>query len=253
MKKKTSWEKVEPWYSTLVGEEGHYYHRKIVIPGVLRLLQLKETSSLLDFGCGQGVLPRALQKPLPYCGVDLSSSLIKEARKLTKGSHATFIVSDICKPIPELKNQQFSHGAIVLALQNVEFPQEALQILSHHIQDKGTLVVVLNHPCFRIPRQSHWGIDEKTNTQYRRVDRYMSPLKIPIQMHPGKSDAPSTWSFHHPLSAYSQWLSDAGFCITAMEEWISDKVSEGGEAKRENRARQEFPLFLALKCIKHSK
>src|SRR5262249_49920639 len=106
---------------------------------------------------------------------------------------------------------------------------------------------VLNHPCFRIPRQSSWQVDSEKKIQYRRLDRYLSPMQIPINAHPSKGErSATTLSFHHPLSAYSQWLRDAGFVISCMEEWCSDKVSTGSAAKMENRSRAEFPLFLTL-------
>jgi hypothetical protein len=35
-----------------------------------------------------------------------------------------------------------------------------------------------------------------------------------------------------------------------MEEWTSDKVSVGKAAKGENRARAEFPLFMAIRAVK---
>jgi hypothetical protein len=111
----------------------------------------------------------------------------------------------------------------------------------------GRLLIVLNHPCFRIPRQSGWGIDEESDLQYRRIQRYMTPLEIPIQMHPGKGErSETTLSFHRPLSVYSSWLWQAGFLIEKIEEWCSDKTSEGAASRRENRARREIPLFLAL-------
>jgi hypothetical protein len=72
-------------------------------------------------------------------------------------------------------------------------------------------------------------------------------MKIPIQMHPGKGQSSSqTLSFHHSLSDYSRWLKEAGFTIDLIEEWCSNKVSEGRAAKMENRSRQEIPLFMAI-------
>jgi len=38
--------------------------------------------------------------------------------------------------------------------------------------------------------------------------------------------------------------------IANLEEWTSDKVSFGKSARSENRARREFPLFLAIKAVK---
>jgi hypothetical protein len=47
-------------------------------------------------------------------------------------------------------------------------------------------------------------------------------------------------------------LKDAGFAIDVIEEWTSDKESEGRAARMENRSRSEFPLFLAIKAFKKS-
>ncbi len=252
MNQNTSWENSEKWYDTLVGKEGHYYHQQIVIPNVLRLLDLSKvpSPSLLDLACGQGVLARALPPKVAYHGIDLSPSLIKLAMQLTKRSACSFSIGDICKDLV-LEDKKFTHASIILALQNIEAPNEALIQAARHILENGTLVIVLNHPSFRIPRQTHWGVDEKQKLQYRRVDRYMTSLKIPIQTHPGAGSASEqTWSFHHPLSAFSKWLQEAGLYIQLLEEWTSDKMSTGKNAKMENRAREEFPLFLAIKARK---
>ena len=46
-------------------------------------------------------------------------------------------------------------------------------------------------------------------------------------------------------------LTDNGFLITNIEEWVSPKKSEGPMAIIEDRARNEFPLFLAIKAVKN--
>ena len=67
-----------------------------------------------------------------------------------------------------------------------------------------------------------------------------------VTMHPGEAKSPLTWSFHQPISAYTKMLTDNGFVIEKLEEWTSDKESVGKAGKMENRARAEFPLFLAI-------
>ncbi len=75
----------------------------------------------------------------------------------------------------------------------------------------------------------------------------MTQLAIPITTHPGHGEKSEiTWSYHVPLSKYVEMLSEHGFVIEKLEEWISDKHSVGDTAKMENRARKEFPLFMAL-------
>lgn len=243
----TEWEDVGKWYDQIVGVEGHYYHRHIIIPKLLHLLDLEhfDSPSLLDLACGQGILASHIPKEVAYTGIDLSHSLIEAAKK-KETKKQTFLVGDICKPLP-IQKKDFTHATIVLALQNVAEPAKALVQASRHLVKGGVLTMVLNHPCFRIPRQSSWGIDESKKLQYRRIDSYLSSKKIPIQMHPGKKKtSETTWSFHHSLSDYSRFLAEAGFVISLIEEWTSDKISTGKAAKMENRAREEFPLFIAF-------
>ena len=259
----SSWEGVSNWYNKIVGSDGHYYHEHVVLPGALKLLQLKPEHSVLDLGCGQGVLARVIPPVKEYLGVDISESLIEQARRQNRKENYDFITWNVSKPIHGAETT-FTHATIILALQNMEYPQTALQNAANHLVEGGKLVLVLNHPCFRIPRQSGWSTDEKNKLQTRWINRYMSPMKIPINMHPGKPanrgamrgqksldvDTGMTWSFHHSLQDYTEMLRKAGFVITRIEEWTSDKESEGRAAKMENRARSEFPLFMAIQAEK---
>ena len=77
----------------------------------------------------------------------------------------------------------------------------------------------------------------------------MSEQKIPIVTSPGKSQSETTWSFHYPLSSYFSFLQNAGFVVQDLQEWCSDKESLGKAARWENRARKEFPLFMAIKAM----
>lgn len=250
----TSWEPVQKWYKNSVGDEGHYYHKQIIMPGILRLLALNETKkpSVLDLACGQGVLARQLPPTVAYTGIDVSVSLVKSAKQQESNPLHRFFVGDVTKTLP-IKEKDFSHATIILALQNIEHPKLALQQAQLHLEAGGQLIIVLNHPCFRIPRQSSWQVDQEKKIQYRRIDRYATSMQIPIQAHPSKGqESPDTMSFHHPISSYIVWLKEAGFVTVHMEEWCSDKISTGSAAKMENRSREEFPLFLTIVARKES-
>jgi ubiquinone/menaquinone biosynthesis C-methylase UbiE len=248
---RSSWQKVAPWYNKITHEgQGHYYHQHVVIPGVLQLLSLPPSSALLDLACGNGVLAKAIPKDVEYTGIDIAPSLIKEAQRTDRSANHKYLIADITKPLNSLNSQTFTHTVMILALQNIQDPQKALQNASTHLLTGGILVIVFNHPAFRIPRQSSWGIDEGRKIQYRRVDKYMSPMEIPINMNPSDRNSPITMSYHFPLSDISKMIKDAGFVIDLIEEWTSDKESEGRAAKMENRSRAEIPLFLAIRAIK---
>jgi len=245
-KAETSWQPVEKWYKKSVGLKGQYYHEHVIIPGALHLLALEKNSSLLDLACGQGVLARHLDPQTYYQGFDLSPSLIQFAKKNSRTPHHHFDVGDITKKLP-IQKFDFSHAALLLSIQNIEHPNFVFKNARDHLAPGGKLVVTLNHPCFRIPKNSSWEIDEENKIQYRRINRYLSSFKVPIQMNPSQEERSAmTWSFHHSLSYYSKSLYENGFVILKIEEWISDKKSEGKKAAMENQSRKEIPLFLTI-------
>lgn len=254
MDKDTSWETSSSWYDKIVGAKGHYYHEQVILPGVLRLLAAHpvEKPQLLDLACGQGILARHLPSRFSYFGLDGAQDLIKKAKSYSYPIPCTFHVEDLSQRIP-LKKTGFTHATCILAVQNIASPAALFQTAFDHLSEGGAFIIVLNHPCFRIPRQSSWGVDEAKKLQYRRIDRYLSPLEIPIQTHPGKGgESVTTWSFHRPLAYFTTLLSEVGFVLTHLEEWCSDKKSAGACASMENRSRKEFPLFLTLVAKKLS-
>jgi len=241
----TSWESVSSWYDQLVGEKGHYYHEELIFPNLLKIWKLQQKDRVVDFACGQGVLSRIIPPATAYLGIDGSKTLIQRAKSQNRKSNGHFLHADLTQSL-ELKEEPFTHAAIILALQNIADPAAVLKNAAEALVKGGELLIVLNHPCFRIPRQSSWGVDPAKKLQYRRIDSYLSPMQIPIQAHPGQKESALTYSFHFPLSHYSKLLRESGFGIVEIQEWCSNKTSQGGSAKMENRSRKEFPLFLAI-------
>lgn len=240
-----SWDEAERWYSSCVGEKGHYYHQAFLLSHAIRLLSLKKGDSLLDVGCGQGVLARHLSLGIEYWGIDSSQKLIQRAKKMTRRAATHFLSADATAFL--LDKRDFHAALFLLSLQNMECPDRAVAQAALHLRTGGKLLLVLNHPCFRIPRQSGWGIDEQAKCQYRRINLYMGIQKIPIQTSPSRKEfSEVTYSYHYPLSSFISFLVRAGLSIIGLEEWCSDKKSEGKRAKMEDRARREFPLFLAI-------
>lgn len=241
--KRNSWQKVAPWYNKVTEHgQGHYYHQHVIIPKVIDLLG--SSSKVLDLACGNGVLANALPKNVEYFGVDLAPSLINDAKRHDRNPKHRYIVANVTKPLP--LSEKFDTATIILALQNIQNPKRVLENASKYLINGSKFIIVLNHPAFRIPRQSSWGVDEARKIQYRRVDKYMSPMEIPIRMNPSDRNSRETISYHFPISAYSKMLHDTGFAIDLVEEWTSDKESEGRSAKMENRGRAEIPLFMTI-------
>ena len=251
-RKQTLWDQASRWYDSLVGMSGSDYHQTIVMPGVLKLLELKAGRRVLDLACGQGVFSRfLLEKKIKPEGLDSSEELLRMAR-----AHSV-------KPITYhlgnagdgklLDGQEFDGIACLLAVQNMEKVEPVFQNVARWLKPKGKFVMVLTHPCFRIPRQTHWGWDDEKKIEYRRVDRYANEMKIPILTPPFIDKVNFTMTYHRPLQNYFSALLKAGLCVDSLEEWMSNKESAPGKRSRgENRARKEVPLFMAIRAVRIS-
>jgi len=241
----TSWEKSADWYDGIIGERGSELYQAVVIPGALNLLAPKRGERVLDLGCGQGVFSRALaQAGCQVTGVDAAPTLIQKARTYPVKPPVRYLARDAAQ-IEDLG--EFDAASAILCVQNMEHLDVVSAAAAKVLKPGGRMLWVVNHPAFRIPRQTSWGNDEATKIQYRRIDAYSSTLSIPIIMHPGRPDSETTTSFHRSLQTLTGTGFGAGLRLAGIEEWYSHKESQPGpRAKAENRARKEFPLFLAL-------
>jgi ubiquinone/menaquinone biosynthesis C-methylase UbiE len=241
----TSWEKSADWYDRILGERGSELYQAVVIPQSLDLLRPQRGERILDLGCGQGVFSRAMADlGAQVTGVDAAPTLIEKARTYRSRTSIRYYDRDAA----QLEGLgEFDAASAILCLQNMEHLETVIASSAAVLKPGGRMLWVLNHPSFRIPRQTSWGNEEERKIQYRRVDAYSSTLGIPIMMHPGKADSESTISFHRSLETLTQSGFKAGLCLSGLGEWYSHKESQPGpRARAENRARKEFPLFLAL-------
>ena len=247
---KTDWGNVAAWYDALVGQSGSEYHQQVVIPRLMKLLVLRSGERFLDIAGGQGVLCRAARDlGVEVTGVDAAKDLIDAARQ--RGPADIHYHIGDARDLTFLPEARFHAAACVLAIQNIHPISPVFEGVSRALVHGGRFALVMMHPCFRGPKETSWGWDEKKKAQYRRVDRYLIPRKTPIVTHPGKSPDTYTWSFHKPIEDYVKALSNAGLLIDTIEEWPSHKTSTSGpRAAAENTARKEIPMFMAIRALK---
>lgn len=246
--KDTSWEKSADWYSDHLSSSGTY-QENLIAPNLVRFLNLKKGEKVLDLGCGEGYFSRIIKKEgADVLGTDASKSLLEKAQKLdSKGSY-------VLRKAEEFSSKdKYDSVVAVLSFQNMKEGEKVFQNVSSFVKEKGRFVLVLNHPAFRVPKESDWQYDEKSKRQGRVVYRYMSEVSIPIVMNPGskKEKHITTYSFQRPLQWYMKIANKNGFVMSRMEEWISNKSSQKGpRQKAEDMARKEIPLFMVLEFRK---
>ena len=208
----TAWGDVAPWYDQLVGEEGSEFQREIIFPGVLDLLNLHAGESVLDVACGQGAFCRMLhEQGTRVTGVDAARELIHRARERSK-PEIKYLIGD-ARNLRFLAQNAFAAATCILAIQNIDTLAPVFLGVARALAPAGRFVLVMTHPCFRSAKYTSWGWDEKSGTQFRRVDRYLLPRKEPIFTHPGEKSGQYTWTFHRPLQMYVRVLTGSGFVI----------------------------------------
>ncbi|MDE1974940.1 MAG: methyltransferase domain-containing protein [Patescibacteria group bacterium] len=250
---KTSWENVAEWYDDLLEGSEDSFQAKVILPNLMRIVGPKPGMTVADIACGQGYFSRTFAAAgARVVSCDISKSLIEAAKsKPSAGIDYRVAPADGLSSIPD---GSVDTAVIVLALQNIENIAGVATECARVLRPGGSFVFVLNHPAFRIPKESEWGWDEEGKVQYRRIDGYMSDSRSEIDMNPGAKSAKSkemTVSFHRPLQGYFKALAKAGFAVTRLEEWISHRKSQKGpRSEAEDKARKEIPMFMAIEAEK---
>lgn len=246
----TGWGKVAGWYDELLEKQGDTFQEEVILPNLMRLLDPQKGEVILDLACGQGYFSREIaRKGATVHASDISKQLIALAIKAT--SQTIYYHTAPSHDISFLQTGSVDKIIIVLAIQNIEDLAGTLAECTRVLKVGGRMLVVLNHPTFRIPKKTAWGWDEENKIQYRRVDQYLSEMRTKIDMHPGQTGGPQTVSFHRPLQVYFKALNKAHFAVARLEEWVSHKESKPGpRAMPENLARKEIPMFMCLDARK---
>lgn len=249
-KKDTSWNEVSDWYNELLkGDDS--YQAKVIAPNLTRILDIKSGEVVYDLACGQGYFSNILHKSgAKVIASDLSKNLIEKA-KVNSPKEISYYNTSAHKA-PFLKDISVDTVVVVLAIQNIENVGDVLKECHRIIKKGGRMILVLNHPSFRVPQGSDWVFQD--GVQSRIVNNYMSESKVYIDMTPGEKNPKKkikTISFHRPLQYYVKLFNKNGFVIARLEEWISHKKSGIGPRQvAEDRARKEIPMFMCLEIKK---
>jgi SAM-dependent methyltransferase len=236
---------VAHWYDGWVGEHGSEHHQRLALPAALALLHPRRGERVLDLGCGQGVLaPGIAAAGADYTGIDASPRLVAIARR--RHPRQRFLLGDARRAgaMPDCSGV-FDAAIFLLSIQDMDPLHEVLASAAQALRAGGRLVLLMTHPCFRIPRQSGWGWDAGRKLRYRRVDRYLTQLAVPWRFTFGERSA-RTVSFHRPLRDYVNGLAANGLLVDRLEE-IAGLSAEPSDREPGN---PDIPVFLGLRAVR---
>lgn len=122
-----------------------------------------EVSSVLDLGCGSGVLRRWLHPlPIDYVGVDRSDLAVEAGQKQWADASTRFVAMDLETYVPDRKFDLIVFNEV---LYYFEQPDQILKRFSAFLEENGRFVISLwespeSHRAWRRSRDSVQVIDE---------------------------------------------------------------------------------------------
>jgi 2-polyprenyl-3-methyl-5-hydroxy-6-metoxy-1,4-benzoquinol methylase len=182
----------------------------ITSPSVFRLLDGERHTSLLDAGCGVGVLTDMLASSYEsVIGVDPSSASINLARNVF-GQKAKFETSTL-ESFVEHKKRKFDAVVANMVLMDVVNLESFLKSAAKVLKRGGVFVFTTVHPCFW---PEYYGYSKEAWFDYNKELIIESPFRIS-----NHSDCRLVSThFHRPLEQYVMALERAGLLLEVLSE-----------------------------------
>lgn len=201
-----------------------YYER----PAMLKLAGQVQGKTILDVGCGGGVLSEELlRRGATVHGFDASQAMLDIARRRL-GAQAQLKCADLSEPLPYAENS-FDDACASLVLHYLQDWSAPLAELRRVLKPGGRLLISVNHPL--LYPLTHQGV------QYFKTTRYTDELEFD-----GQQGSLTYW--HRPLHAMSDAFARAGFSIELISEPPYSKDAPDELVPENLKDREAFVSFI---------
>jgi len=203
--------------------EGNDFHKILLEPIQLRLLDIKAGDRILDIACGNGQFARKMaESGAIVTAIDFSDKFI-EIAKSKSADNIKYQVIDVTKQtdLKKLEGDLFDSIVCTMAFMDME----DIEILIKHspklLKRTGKFVFSITHPCFNSGNiylvHEQDDIGGNVNNKYGvKISDYLieqSNLGIGIVGQPEPQ-----YYFHRPVSAILRYFFTNGFMLDAYEE-----------------------------------
>jgi len=211
--------------------EGNDFHRLLIEPAQLRLLELRPGELVLDIACGNGQFARKLaQLGADVFACDFSERMIENAKARTtqNAERIQYSVLDATDrgQLMALGERRFDAAVCTMALMDMASIEPLFSSLSRLLKAEGRFVFSVSHPCFNSINRLAW-IVEREERDGEVVDRYFMKISGYSQPEAYRGTAmigqpvPHTY-FHRPISLLFNACFAEGFVLDGIEEPVFD-------------------------------
>lgn len=212
----------------------------VIIPHLLGMHNFNNQESILDIGCGTGIVVSFLKNKFKkYVGVDFSYRMIQHAKKNCEGiENVTFMHESIETALKTCK-KEFTVVISNMTFMDVFNLDEILSLLNKSLVPGGKLLISITHPYFW---PEYKGYNNESWFNYNETLIIESPFVISSY----QSELVSTL-IHRPMHLYLSSLIRHNF---RLKEFIEPLPSK--EIQKKYMLEWKFPRFLFLMAEKEN-
>lgn len=210
----------------------------VLLEAIERLGTRCRWDSVLDVGCGSGVLTKRLaESSRKVVGLDVSGVSIDIAQRHCGNLQNLQFVHTPVENFARSHQDEFDVVIANMMLMTTPNLASTLEAIASVLRTGGHLVFTITHPCFW---PYYWGYADEPWFHYSESMLIEGPLAISHD----SGTPPVTTHAHRPVSLYIEELLGHGLCIESlMEPMPSDSVAPRYPDP------WAFPRFLAGRCL----
>jgi 2-polyprenyl-3-methyl-5-hydroxy-6-metoxy-1,4-benzoquinol methylase len=202
---KDIWNANAAFWDTRMGE-GNNFHRLLIEPNQLEMLDIKKGDFILDIACGNGQFARKMtQAGAKVTAIDFSDEFIKIAKSKPLADIIDYQVIDVTNTadLNKLKDKTFDAVVCTMALFDMENIEPLIGFLPKILKNNGKFIFSSLHPCFfsgeytLVHERNETGGTVNDN-YYVKIGNYLKSQTLKGIGMPGQPVA--QYYFHRPLS-----------------------------------------------------
>lgn len=218
----SEWDEVADAWIAALGSQGDWGRQHVLDPAFRQFFAGRRFRNVLDIGCGEGRLCRALNRAgVPTIGVDPTVRLIEAAK--TRDPNGTYVVAGAeALPFPD---SSFDLAVACIVLGAIRDYRRAIAEMARVVSPGGSLLVV-NLTGFTSSSPHGWIRSREGDYSFYSIDEYSTES----QRYANFSNL-SVRNWHRPLSAYMTAFLSQGLVLRQFEE----PLPKSGEPDRRER------------------